>query len=105
LFDDDEANVYGTDPDIVDSDGDEMGDGEEVYLGTNPTVADAAAPERADTDGDGLFDLDETSIYGTNPNVADSDGDGASDGAEVFNGTNPTTNDAAPAEDAPADEE
>lgn len=31
LFDDDEAEVYGTDPDIYDSDGDGVGDGEEIY--------------------------------------------------------------------------
>ncbi len=32
-----------------------------------------AAP---DTDGDGISDIDETNIYGTDPNNADSDGDG-----------------------------
>jgi Bacterial TSP3 repeat len=36
-----------------------------------------------DTDGDGLADVDEIAIYGTNPIQADSDGDGLSDGAEV----------------------
>ena len=36
-----------------------------------------------DTDGDGLSDVDEIAIYGTNPNQADSDNDGLSDGAEV----------------------
>lgn len=42
-----------------------------------------------DTDGDGLTDNDEVSIYGTNPQVADTDGDGADDGTEVAQGTDP----------------
>jgi hypothetical protein len=40
LYDDDEINVYGTDPDIYESDGDSRGDGEEVYYGTDPNVYD-----------------------------------------------------------------
>ncbi|MBA2519633.1 MAG: hypothetical protein H0V24_08200 [Chloroflexia bacterium] len=36
LYDDDEVNVYGTNPDLWDTDGDGSGDGEEVYYGTNP---------------------------------------------------------------------
>ena len=36
-----------------------------------------------DTDGDGLFDDDETDIYGTDPNKADTDGDGMNDGDEL----------------------
>jgi Bacterial TSP3 repeat len=36
-----------------------------------------------DSDGDGLADVDEIVICGTNPTQADSDGDGLSDGAEV----------------------
>ena len=36
-----------------------------------------------DTDGDGLFDDDETSIYETDPNKADTDGDGMNDGDEL----------------------
>ena len=38
LFDDDEVEVYGTDPDAFDTDGDGVGDGEEVFLGTDPLV-------------------------------------------------------------------
>ena len=48
-----------------------------------------------DTDGDGLTDLDELSIYFTDPDLADSDSDGAEDGTEInlaslgfVNGTN-----------------
>ncbi|MDQ3695362.1 MAG: thrombospondin type 3 repeat-containing protein [Chloroflexota bacterium] len=36
LYDDDELNVYGTNPDLWDTDGDGANDGEEVYYGTNP---------------------------------------------------------------------
>ena len=46
-----------------------------------------------DTDGDGLSDEAETTIFGTNPNDADSDNDGLSDGMEVLVlGTNPNLN-------------
>ena len=44
---------------------------------------------RVDTDQDGLFNDDETNVYGTNPNKADSDGDGRDDGQEVFDKTDP----------------
>jgi hypothetical protein len=36
LFDDDEANVYGTDPHNPDTDGDGSNDGHEVWIGTDP---------------------------------------------------------------------
>jgi hypothetical protein len=88
LFDDDEVNVYGTNPDLYDSDGDGSGDGEEVYLGTDPRMPGAATP-RADRDGDGLYDDDERNVYGTNPDIYDSDGDGVGDGEEVYVGANP----------------
>ncbi len=42
-----------------------------------------------DTDGDGLSDGDELTIYHTNPNRWDTDGDGQSDGAETRAGTDP----------------
>jgi len=37
----------------------------------------------SDCDGDGLTDYDETTKYGTNPQLADTDGDGLTDGKEV----------------------
>jgi hypothetical protein len=45
LYDDDEKAVYGTTPDVFDTDGDGPGDGEEVYLGTDPL--DRGRPCRA----------------------------------------------------------
>jgi hypothetical protein len=42
-----------------------------------------------DSDGDGLSDIDETLITGTDPNNKDSDGDGLGDGVEVVNRMNP----------------
>ncbi len=43
----------------------------------------------ADTDGDGLVDLDEAKFWGAYPLLADSDGDGALDGQEVQARTDP----------------
>jgi hypothetical protein len=48
---------------------------------------------RKDTDGDGLSDEAETTVFSTNPAMADSDEDGQTDGEEWFAGTDP--NDAA----------
>jgi hypothetical protein len=90
LFDADETGVYGTNPYVYDTDGDGAGDGEEVYYGSNPLAADGnSGTSGIDSDGDGLYDTDETSIYGTNPAVYDTDGDGSGDGEEVYYGTDP----------------
>lgn len=43
-----------------------------------------------DSDGDGITDFDEVTIYRTDPRVADSDSDGFVDGVEVLNGYDPT---------------
>lgn len=83
LWDDDEEEIYGTDPENADTDGDGLKDGEEVK--THKTD-----PKNSDTDGDGLKDGDEVNKYTTNPLNADTDGDGLKDGEEVQNfGTNP----------------
>ncbi len=42
-----------------------------------------------DTDLDGISDLDEQTIYGTNPNEPDTDGDGLTDWQEIMIGTDP----------------
>lgn len=43
-----------------------------------------------DTDGDGLTDTEEQTVYGTSIYLKDSDGDGIPDGEEVKKGTDPT---------------
>ena len=45
--------------------------------------------QRPDRDADGLFDDDETDVYGTDPDDPDTDGDGRRDGLEVYEGTDP----------------
>ena len=47
---------------------------------SNEVVYTVTAP---DADGDGISDNDETTVYGTNPNLADTDADGIDDGAEL----------------------
>ncbi len=68
-----------------------------------PTVVEEPAPIKSETenpfatevvpgkdsDSDGLTDMEETAIYGTNPNLPDTDADGFLDGNEVFHRYNP----------------
>ncbi|MGH3582500.1 MAG: hypothetical protein ACRDUB_13010 [Mycobacterium sp.] len=54
-------------------------------------AAPALSQQRPDRDRDGLYDGDETDVYGTNPDNPDSDGDGIDDGQEVYDGTDPLT--------------
>ncbi|MGB5177838.1 MAG: hypothetical protein WBP44_03805, partial [Gammaproteobacteria bacterium] len=55
-----EESSYGTDPFLVDTDGDNLGDYQEVTTHlTDPTLAD--------TDSDGLDDGDEVNNWSTNP--------------------------------------
>lgn len=76
LYDDDEEEIYGTDPENPDTDGDGLKDGEEVKTYFTD-------PKNPDSDGDGLNDGDEVKKYLTKPNNPDTDGDGLRDGAEV----------------------
>lgn len=102
LYDDDETDVYGTDPDEPDSDGDGVDDGEEIFNSTDPldetdggSDSDGSGSgstddgDRPDRDEDGLYDDDEDEVYGTDPDEYDTDGDGTGDGEEIFNGTDP----------------
>ncbi len=61
---------------LADSDGDGLTDLEEIMIYHTD-------PNNPDTDGDGLTDGDEVRIYGTNPLNPDTDGDGLTDGDEV----------------------
>jgi hypothetical protein len=67
------------------------GDGSSGTDGTGTGTATGSglpAVNGPDADGDGLSDVDETSL-GTNPNRADSDADGYTDGEESFAGSDP----------------
>ncbi len=66
---------------VVDSDGDGLSNDEERIAGTS-----VAKP---DTDGDDLGDREELKKYDTDPKKTDTDGDGYTDGEEVKNGYNP----------------
>lgn len=66
----------GTNPNVADTDGDGLNDGEEyLTYKTNPL--------QADSDLDGLTDFDEVKSTGTNPLIADTDNDGLNDGEEL----------------------
>jgi hypothetical protein len=95
IYNFEEINTYGTEPDQTDTDGDGINDGDEVYIyGTDPTLAD--------TDQDGLNDVEEVAIWGNNWNAdydndglinlidPDSDEDGFLDGQEISAGTLPS---------------
>jgi hypothetical protein len=51
--------------------------------------------DTTDTDGDGLTDLEEINVYGTDPNNPDTDYDGMPDGWEVMYGLDPLADDSA----------
>jgi uncharacterized repeat protein (TIGR02543 family) len=65
---------------IADTDGDGISDLDEIALGTDPT--------NSDTDGDGISDSDEIAL-GTDPTNPDTDGDAVTDGDEVSGVRNP----------------
>ncbi len=79
--------LLGTDPRSADSDKDMVSDGDEYFIfGTEPFLPDS--------DYDGLTDGEELFIYHSNPRMKDSDGDGLIDGAEVLDhGTDPMDED------------
>lgn len=70
-----------------DIDGDGIPNDVELKLGLNPWSKDSDAngktDDKEDTDGDGLSNIDELTVYKTDPALADTDGDGLSDGDEV----------------------
>jgi hypothetical protein len=55
------------------------------FLYITPVFADQVI----DTDGDGISDTDEITIYATDPKLADTDGDGFLDGDEIVRGYSP----------------
>ena len=102
ISDDDEINLYHTDPHEKDTDGDGLPDGCEIpntSLSNYPECG-KSDPTKKDTDGDGLWDNEELlgfseKPYGdklkTDPKNPDSDDDGIKDGDERDKTkTNPT---------------
>lgn len=74
-----------TDPRNMDSDKDNLSDGEEIKIyGTDPL--------NRDSDNDNLSDGEEINIHNTNATNPDTDGDGYNDGIEVDNNTDPLDN-------------
>ncbi|HUT80557.1 MAG TPA: hypothetical protein VMZ29_05070 [Candidatus Bathyarchaeia archaeon] len=109
LSNEDEVNIYGTNPIKADTDEDMIDDGEEIKLGLDPLNPDEDSDLILDgweisygydpfnsTDAGIDFDLDGLTTYyeftnQTNPNLNDTDTDGLLDGEEVtVYFTNPT---------------
>ncbi len=86
--DKDEIEVYQTDPNRADTDGDGYNDWRELNSGFSPLNRKAEKLEKSDADGDGLSDKMELNFHTdlTNP---DTDGDGYKDGDEINNGYDP----------------
>ncbi|WP_210448011.1 hypothetical protein, partial [Vibrio crassostreae] len=75
----------------VDTDSDGINDYHEVVYNWDPLSADSPNNgSEGDADGDGLSNIDEITIYHTNPASDDSDGDLLNDGIEVESGWDPT---------------
>lgn len=89
---DEEENMYATDINNPDTDGDGFKDGQEVFFGYSPLVGDMKRLKDNDFDKDGLTDAQEIQ-FGTKIRNIDSDSDGYADNEEVWSGHNP--NDAA----------
>ena len=78
ISDGDEVNVYLTGPLDIDSDDDGSDDGKEIMAEYDPLDSGSVAPI-IDDDEDGLTNAVET-LWGTDPDKADTDGDGLYDG-------------------------
>lgn len=93
--DQDEVNIFHTDPNNPDSDNDGFKDRDEIINGYNALVPMEKDPKyhnllkKKDTDSDGVSDYDEIFIYLTDPQIADTDSDGFTDSEEIKSGFDP----------------
>ncbi len=77
ISDYEEINIYGSDPNSMDTDGDGyLTDYEEVYIY-------ATDPVKEDSDNDVLSDVEEIYTYDTDPTIQDTDGNGMHDYIEA----------------------
>lgn len=88
LIDNQEINLYYTDPQNADTDADGFSDGEEIHNGYSPLVGNKKKLTEVDTDKDGLNDFLEIA-FDTDLTKADTDGDGVNDYGEIMSGRNP----------------
>ncbi len=88
LSDSDETQIYHSDPNQADTDGDTFTDGAEISSGYSPLTAENIKLTELDTDSDGLNDALEIAL-GTDLINPDTDSDNFPDGLEVANGFNP----------------
>ncbi len=79
-----------TNPQVADSDGDGLLDGEEDANQDGVIDSGESNPLDIDTDNDGLDDYAEVNTWQTDPTLVDSDGDWIPDGYEVTLGHNPS---------------
>jgi hypothetical protein len=84
-----EMQVFQTDPNNADTDGDGYSDGTEIKSGFDPLLK-AAKLKDSDYDQDGLSDRLEL-LFGADPTNSDSDDDTYLDGAEVKAGFDPAS--------------
>lgn len=84
--------VHGVAVATPDIDGDGLPDWVETGTGIYVSPTDTGtSPTNRDTDGDGLSDGDEVFKYHTNPNLKDTDGDGFDDAFEISTGFDPNS--------------
>ena len=88
VADEDEINIYHTDPFKADTDGDGYNDWLELNNGYSPHNPDKMKLKDNDADGDGLKDKMELNFH-ADLNNNDTDGDGFKDGDEVKAGYDP----------------
>jgi hypothetical protein len=86
----DEINIYKTNPDKADTDGDGFSDWLELNKGFSPINKNKITLKKADSDKDGLSDEMELRFH-TDLSNPDTDGDGKKDGKEIADGYSPLT--------------